>query len=185
MRKIFLLLPLSLVFIANSNAQEKKDKVILYNSVPVEVEVDKDGNITKFKQEKKGYLKNYIVDTKPNDPSKAIADLTALRPESEFGKPISPERNFLNFDAGENTLDAISLDVLNKAIARLKAEANTRLTIKASNPLSEQAKQLNEQRLASCKQYLLTQGIEDNRILTTLSQSIKSDERVTLTFTVE
>lgn len=185
MRKLYLLISLAFISASALNAQDKKDKVILYNSVPVEVEVDKDGNITKFKQEKKGYLKNYIVDTKPNDPAKAVADLTARRPESEFGKPISPERNFLSFDPGENTLDAISLDVLNKAIARLKSESNTRLTIKASNPLSESAKQLNEQRLASCKQYLLTQGITSDRILTTLTQSIKSEERVTLTYTVE
>lgn len=183
--KSILLIALFLGSLVILNAQEKKETVILYNSVPVAVELDANGEISKFKSEKPGHLKGFIIDTKTGDASTAIADLTQNRKESEFGKPISPERNFLSFDSNENTLDAESLDVLNNAIARLKVESNTRLTIKASNPVDGIAKTLNNERLTSCKQYLLTQGIASSRILTTLSPSINSDDRITLTFTVE
>lgn len=164
---------------------QKKEAVILYNSVPVEVVLSNDGEIEQFKQEKPDHLKGYIIDTKPNDPGAAIADLTKLDNSSEFGDVISPQRQFLSFDTGKNTLDAKSLDVLNAAMNRLKQEKNTKLIIKASNPESAAERSLNNERLESCKQYLLTQGIDSTRITTTLSPSVKVADRLTLTFTVE
>ena len=165
--------------------QAKKDAVILYNSVPVEVELSANGDINRFLREKPNHLEGYIIDTKPSDPAKAIADLTDPNNAREFGSAVSPERDVIYFTEGVNTLNAAGIETLEIAVFRLSTEKGTKVILKAAQTDDPSIDTLHEQRLSSCKQFLLSKGIAVERIESTLTPAIKQPDRLTLTFTVQ
>lgn len=165
--------------------QAKKDAVILYNSVPVEVELSANGDINRFIKEKPDHLVGYTIDTKPSDPAKAIANLTDPNNAREFGSPVSPERDVIYFAEGVNTLNAAGIETLEIAVFRLSTEKGTSVILKAAQTDNPATNTIHEQRLNSCKQFLASKGIPAERIQTMLTPAIKQAERLTLTFTVE
>lgn len=158
---------------------QTKEAVILYNSVPVEVDLTRDGEIQRFKKERPDYLRGYVVDTKA-DLSRPIADMSSVEIKTEQGQEIEASDLYISFTPNDpGDMDAQSLDVLNSIVGNLRSDASKMVTLTASE-MGDPS--IQSQRLASCKRYVTTQGIANDRVITTLSKKVTDPDRITLKY---
>lgn len=174
---------LLLVVLTSWSTAQTKEAVILYNSVPVEVEMDSEGDIKRFKQEKPGYLVGYKIDTKKGEvatgPIKEI-NRPAANPNSDLigDGPVS-----ILFSQGESASPSVtSLDLLNGVVARLRSKSNIDVILRAQQKEEDTSVRLQNDRLDSCKAYLENQGISPSRITTTLSDKVTDSNEVSISF---
>lgn len=159
---------------------QTKETVILYNSIPVEVEIDNTGDIKRFKENKPNYLEGYTIDTKQRVDTD-IRDITPVRnsPADLLDDgPIS-----IRFDAGSVDSPTMrSLDLLNAVAARLRSKTGLEAILRAPETDDPVLIEKRNGQLASCKKYLIAQGISVGRITTTLSSKASDQDEVIITF---
>jgi hypothetical protein len=173
------LLTLSL-YSATSLTAQTKEAVILYNSVPVEVEMDGTGDIKRFKKDKPKHLEGYTIDTRQRmdneirDVSPATNTTTDLLNEG----PVA-----IVFDAGSVDSPTMrGLDLLNGVAAKLRSKTGLTAVLRAPQSDDPEMIKRHNGQLASCKNFLISQGIASSRITTTLSDSASNKDEVVITF---
>lgn len=159
--------------------QEGSDeKVILYNSAPVSVELNNEGEIVRFIEDRPEYMRGFVLDT----PSDASTLAVNSNPEQAKSETSIDDRSFLLFEAGSQTFDGQSLDLLNRAITRLRANPNISISLQAAPSADPSQTALSEARLQSCKKYLSSQGIATNRIQSSTSTDNAYLNRIIITY---
>lgn len=171
---------LMLLLSTTSLTAQTKEAVILYNSVPVEVEMDDTGDIKRFKEDKPKHLEGYTIDTRQrmDNEIRDVSPTTNTTTDLLDDGPVA-----IVFDAGSVDSPTMrGLDLLNGVAAKLRSKTGLNAVLRA--PQSDDPtliKRYNGQ-LTSCKSYLVAQGVATSRITTTLSDSATNNDEVIITF---
>jgi hypothetical protein len=158
---------------AVAGAQETKESVILYNSVPVRAEITKDAEIKRIIKEEPDYLKGFSLKIQDYgqfvDQDKTKVAATAEAENNEAGKMDeagkTEEAVFVEivFDPGFATLSDQSVDRLDAIIKRLKNEPDLTVLIRALSLKTDGS--VTRNRLNSIKTYFKLRGIAQERVL--------------------
>jgi len=160
------------VFAGNmtAEAQETKESVILYNSVPVRAEITNDAEIKRVIKEEPDYLKGFTLKIQDygqfvdQDKTKDTAVNEALPGENkEAGKIEEVVFVEIVFEPGFSTLSDQAVERLDTIIKRLKNEPDLRVLIRALSFKSDGS--VTKNRLNSIKTYFKLRGIAQERVL--------------------
>jgi hypothetical protein len=162
-----------LVFFAVSmvaGAQESKESVILYNSVPVRAEITSDAEIKRVIKEEPDYLKGFSLKIQDygqfvdQNKAKVTTDTETLPGENKETGEIE-EAVFVEivFDPGFATLSDQSVDNLDAIIKRLKNEPDLTVLMRALSLKTDGS--VTRNRLNSIKTYFRLRGIAQERVL--------------------
>lgn len=168
-------------------AQETKEAVILYNSVPVRAEISSDAEVKRVIREEPEYLKGYslkiqdygkFVDQSEVKPSQVVVDSS----QETAGKTIIEEDGFVElvFDPGFATLSDQSVYRLDSVVKRLKNDAALFVTLRALSLKSDGS--VTKNRLNSIKTYLRLRGVEQGRVLIEKLQGDRDADEVKIFF---
>jgi hypothetical protein len=168
-------------------AQETKEAVILYNSVPVRAEITNDAQVKRVIREEPAYLKGYslkiqdygeFVDQSEEKPSQVVVDSS----QQTVGKTITEEDGSVEiiFDPGFATLSDQSVYRLDGVVKRLKNDAALFVTLRALSLKSDGS--VTKNRLNSIKTYLRLRGVEQGRVLIEKLQGDRDADEVKIFF---
>jgi hypothetical protein len=163
---MFLFLTMSLYL----TAQETKETIILYNSIPVRAEIANDAEVKRVIREEPNYLKGYSL--KIQDYGQFVVQDT-VRP-AEMATDVSQdlkaritteESEFIEivFDPGFATLSDQSVYRLDGIVKRLKNDSALIVTLRALSLKTDGS--VTKNRLNSIKTYLRLRGVAHGRVL--------------------
>ncbi|MEE9439441.1 MAG: hypothetical protein V3V14_10610 [Saprospiraceae bacterium] len=145
------------------NAQ--KQSVILYNSVPINVNLTSDGDIAIFGNVVKDYMQGYELKPVAEIKGLDFQQIKFVSATKNAGYSIlSAERILLNYKPNIATLDKSILTKLNLIAARLKTEPITRVLITGHYVSGNNLKVISN-RVKSIKTYLKIKGVDLSKIL--------------------
>jgi hypothetical protein len=151
-------------------AQDTKESVILYNSVPVRAEITSDAEIKRVIKEEPDYLKGFSLKIQDYgqfvDQGKAkVVTVTEALPSEQNGTGKVEEAVFVEivFDPGFATLSDQSVDRLDAIIKRLKNEPDLTVLMRALSLKTDGS--VTKNRLNSIKTYFKLRGIAQERVL--------------------
>lgn len=160
------------VFAGNmtAEAQETKESVILYNSVPVRAEITSDAEIKRVIKEEPDYLKGYSLKIQDygqfvdQDKTNVAAVNESLPGEHKEAVKIE-EAVFVEivFEPGFSTLSDQAVERLDTIIKRLKNEPELTVLIRALSLKSDGS--VTKNRLNSIKTYFKLRGLVQERVL--------------------
>lgn len=178
------------VLLVVSSTSSQEDKIILYNSTPVKVQLAGDKIAAFVGEAPVGYMEGYNLAT-PNkviveSPSAPIvAESSASNGNLVNGqyKVMTNERILLNYKVGYATLDKAIINALDEVALRLKADpAGLVLLTAHSKEESSDAEKLSANRLSSAQTYLKIKGISLDRIQTEAVAGVNLNDVVAINF---
>lgn len=185
--KCFCAILIALVFSASStSAQEalvsnsNTEKIILYNSQPVKVELEGD-KIKSFAGEAPSeYMDGYTLKKKKVSLNNSTSINKVISSESTNNAEysiLSNEKVLLNYKVGYATLDKAMINKLNEIAALLNSEPATKVLLTSHlSDFSQKASKLSDNRLGAATAYLKIKGVSLNRIqIDTQTDSSLSD----------
>jgi outer membrane protein OmpA-like peptidoglycan-associated protein len=159
----------SLMFFTLSNLHSQSEKIILYNSQPVKVELSDSGQILSFIGLVPGYMDGYDLSTEPGKviamPTKVEEPIIPVSAKNALYDVVSNEREELEYKPNFATLDKTIINKLNAIAAKLNADPNTKILLTA-HKASLESNRLTANRLASAIAYLGLKGVSAERIQT-------------------
>jgi len=155
-----------------SSAHSQKQSVILYNSLPVKVELSEKGTIDAFIGAVPGYMDGYDISVQPIEvaPTKVEEPILPASTRNADYAVVSVEKEELRYKPNFATLDKSVISKLNAIAARLKADPNAKILLTAYTTDKTNTK-LTKNRLDSAITYLGIKGILSYRIQTDIQQS--------------
>ena len=147
------------------------EKVILYNSQPVLVDLEGDKIKSFIGEAPSDYMAGYDVTQRQVTNPSAITPIQKVITSESFTNAeyavMSNEKVHLNYKSGYATLDKAMINKLNDIATFLKSEPNTKVLLTShlsSNTLKES--KLSDNRLGAATAYLKIKGISLDRIQT-------------------
>ena len=166
---------LALCFLAFSTlAQESQtsnassEKIILYNSQPVKVQLDGDKIKSFVGEASSEYMEGYTLSDKKIAPVASTSIQKVISSESKTNAEyaiLSNEKILLNYKVGYATLDKAMINKLNEIAMLLNAEPQTKVLLTSHlSDTSEKTSKLSDNRLGAATAYLKIKGVSLNRI---------------------
>lgn len=151
-------------------AQETKESVILYNSVPVRAEITSDAEIKRVIKEEPDYLKGFSLKIQDygqfvdQGKPQVVTSAEDLSKETEVTGKVE-ESGFVEiiFDPGFATLSDQSVERLDAVVKRLKNENTLNVLLRALSLKTDGS--VTKNRLNSIKTYLKLRGIAQERVI--------------------
>ena len=156
--------------------QGLKNTVILYNVVPLRVDLNHDGTIQTIYGEENSYLKGYTL-VKPAEESD----------NQQFGElkgyyVVSTEAYDLHFYPTSAVLAQDVIDALDKAADKVFFGGHRILISTYAEPSDSKGKLLFKNRLHACLMYLDVKGVTKSNIVINTEPIVGTDELIKITF---
>lgn len=179
----------AVLFVVSSTSSQE-DKVILYNSTPVKVQLAGDKIAAFVGEAPADYMQGYDLATpnkirlkSPHTPIVSESDGSEGNLVNGQYKVMSNERILLNYKMGYATLDKAIINALDEVALRLKADPDGLVLLTAhSKEDSSDATTLSSNRLSSAQTYLKIKGISLDRIQTESVAGVNLTDVVSINF---
>lgn len=159
---------------------QNKSAIILINSIPYNVVLANDGEITEIKGEAKGYMRGYI---RSADEFEISVDRTIdIAGKVDEGSSVRSQRSLLSFETNYATLNESAVKALDKVISGFSFSSADKIMITAFKENQDDTDKLATNRIATCRTYLELKGIPLNRILTEVAVSAPLKDKISITY---
>lgn len=175
--KILFAIGVGLMFVTSSFSQNKlQNTVILYNVVPLRVDLNTDGSIKNVYGEDVNYLKGYtLVRRQKQEGQTQYADA------GQFER-VSSEDYDLRFKSNTALLTQEIVNALDNAAESSFFNKHRILINVYATPTDNKSKTLLKNRLNACLAYLEIKGVKKDNIIINAEALLTEDEIIKLTF---
>lgn len=178
--KCLMVTAIYLLLTLQTNAQNAKEAVILYNTEPVKAEITPNGEVVRIIGPEFDYLKGFKL-ISYDYTNVTASDNTKLRLDPFRDINTSEAKGYeIKFESGFATLNQNALKELDEVVAKMTSEPNTKILI--ADFEQYEADILARNRVNSIRKYLKLKGIDEGRVSLNRLKGVYPDNVVRIIF---